>query len=163
MVDAPQPVDPAIGGGDRVDPSGHQPVDPPEHGILLVDQGRDLVLVGGEQGRQRRISAKADHCRGLERLVEARRHRPAGQDVADRLEPARRAAAEPPRRQDMDLDAVEQPGDTGAAIVGDQSDAMPAPHQLFGQGMGRDHMAAGAAGGENIMAGQRHRPLHFTT
>ena len=40
-----QPVDLGIGGGDRVDLRADQPVDPAEHGILLVDQGRDAGRV----------------------------------------------------------------------------------------------------------------------
>ena len=117
-----QPLDLGIGGGDRVDLAGHQPVDPAEHRILLVDQGRDAVALRREQRRERRIAAEADHRRGAEGLVEPRRHRAAGEDVARRPQPADRAAAQPPGREDMDLHALEQARDAGAAIVGDQGD-----------------------------------------
>jgi hypothetical protein len=40
-----QPLDLGIGGGDRVDLAGEQPVDPAEHRILLVEQGRDAVAL----------------------------------------------------------------------------------------------------------------------
>ena len=153
-----EPLDVRIGGGDRVDPARDDPVDPAEHRILLVDQGRDPVALRRHQRGQRRIAAEADHRRRLERLVEPRGHRPAGEDLADRAEPADRPAAQPAGGEDMDRHALEQPGDARAAIVGDQRDAMAAPHQLLGQRMGGDHVPAGAAGGEDVVAAQ-HVPV----
>jgi hypothetical protein len=61
----------------------------------------------------------------------------------------------------MDRNAIEQARNAGAPLVGDQRDMMAAPDQLFGQGVGRNHVAAGASGGENEMP--RHLPLHRTT
>jgi hypothetical protein len=40
---------------------------------------------------------------------------------------------------------------------------VPAPHQLLGQRMGRDHMPPCPAGGENVVPPEHHLPLHFTT
>ena len=61
-------------------------------------------------------------------------------------------------------DALEQAGNARAAVVGDQGDAVPAPHQLLGERVGGDHVAAGAAGGEDIVTGhQVIAPLHLTT
>jgi hypothetical protein len=51
-----QPIDLRIGGRDRIDPAGHQPVDAAEHRILLVHQRRDAITLSGEQRRQRRIA-----------------------------------------------------------------------------------------------------------
>jgi hypothetical protein len=69
----------------------------------------------------------------------------------------------------MRLHAIEQAGDALPALVGHQRHAMPAPHQLGGERMGRHHVAAGAAGGEHEMPGHasntaaHQRLLHFTT
>ena len=44
---------------------------------------------------------------------------------------------------------VEQPGEAGAALVGNQHHPVAAGFELGGKGMGWDHVSAGAAGGEN--------------
>ena len=153
----------SIGGGDRVDFAGQQAVDPAEHGILLVDDGRDLRRAGGEQRRQRRIAAEADHR--LRAMVAYKRARlsPPGHDRSRRLDPAERPAAQPPGGQDMRDHPVEQPGNAGAALVGDQRDVVAARHQLRGERVGRDHMAAGSPGCESEIHPGRQSPLHFTT
>ena len=63
-----------------------EPVDPAEHRILLVEQGRDAVPPCRKQGWECRIAAEADHRRGQEGLVEPERHRPAGQDAPRRID-----------------------------------------------------------------------------
>ena len=97
-------LDLVIGGGDRIDPAGHQPVDPAEHRILLVEQGRDAVAPRGEQGRKGRIAAEADHRRRAEGLVEPRapspgRSRCCAPPCSQPTGPPR----EPPGGEDMDL------------------------------------------------------------
>jgi hypothetical protein len=115
-----EPIDLGVGSGDRVDPAGHQPIDASKHRILFVNQGRDAVALRGEQGRQRRIAAEADHRGRLERLVHAGRHRPARNDVLQRLHPAERATGDAPGGQDVDRHLVEQVRNARAAIVGDE-------------------------------------------
>jgi len=56
-----QAIDLFVSGGDRVDLARHQPVDPAEHRILLVDRGRNAHLARRQQSRERRIAAEADH------------------------------------------------------------------------------------------------------
>ena len=70
---------------------------------------------------------------------------------------------EPPGGQDVDLDVVEQAGDARAAIVGDQRHPMAAQQQFLGERVGRHHMAAGPARGEDIVARHHLSPLHRTT
>ena len=67
-----------------------------------------------------------------------------------------------PRGQHMHLDAREQARNARASGVGDQRNGVAATDQLLGERMRRDHMAAGAAGGEQEEA--FHRCLfHVTT
>src|SRR3546814_3845553 len=61
-----------IGCGDRVDPPREQSVDAAQHGILLMDQGRDAIPLRGEKGRQGGVAAKADHGGRTEGLIKAR-------------------------------------------------------------------------------------------
>jgi hypothetical protein len=68
----------------------------------------------------------------------------------------------------MRLRSVEKTWKTRAALVRHQRDVMAALHKLGRQRMRRNHVAAGAAGGENEMPGDAgnapaHLPLHFTT
>src|SRR3546814_649387 len=102
-----------IGCGDRVDPPREQSVDAAQHGILLMDQGRDAIPLRGEKGRQGGVAAKADHGGRTEGLIKARGHGAAGEDVLQRLDPADRTAAETPGGEDMDLHALEQAGEAG--------------------------------------------------
>ena len=63
----------------------------------------------------------------------------------------------------MRLDTFEQAREAPAPLVSDKRDMMAPFEKLGAQRMGRDHMAAGAAGGEDEVALDDHRPLHFTT
>ena len=49
----------------------------------------------------------------------------------------------------MGRHAVEQAGVALPALIGDQRDGVAAPHQLLAQGVGREHVPAGAAGGQD--------------
>jgi hypothetical protein len=62
----------------------------------------------------------------------------------------------------MRLNAIEQARNARAAFIGDQCNAVPTPCQFLSQRMGRHHMSAGAACGENEVP-LAHRLLHFTT
>ncbi len=56
-----QPVDFGIGGGDRRRRSGQQPIDPAQHRILLVQDGRNSHRIGRQQRWEGGIAAEADH------------------------------------------------------------------------------------------------------
>ena len=106
---ARQPLDLVIGGGDRIDPARHQPVDPAEHRILLVDQRRDAVAPRGEQSRARPDSRRSRSPPRAGRSRRAAAPSPGRSAIAfDRPEPADRPAGQPPGGQDMDLRLVEQ-------------------------------------------------------
>ena len=69
---------------------------------------------------------------------------------------AERAAGEATGGKDMGLDAFEQAGEADAARIADQRDTVAAAHQLFRQRGGGDHVAAGAAGGEDEVTRAAH-------
>ncbi len=153
----------SIGSCDGSDLAGDQPVDAAEHGILLVDDRRDALGEGAEQGRQRRIAAEADDGRGLEAVIELARHAAAFENLPAARDPAADAARQTPGGEHMRLHILEQAGKLRAALVGHQGDAMPARHQLLRDGMGRDHVPARAARRQHIVPEYAHRPLRLTT
>ena len=65
--------------------------------------------------------------------------------------------------QDVNGDVFEQPREAGSAFVGDQQDAVTAAPKLRGQRMGRNHVPAGAPGGQDEIHAVSDSPLHFTT
>jgi hypothetical protein len=137
-----------------------QPVNA-EHGILLVEDGRNPRRAGRKQSREGRIAAEADHRIRPELPIECFGLAPPGDHRANGLQPGDRPAADPPGWQDMDRHVVEQAGNARPALVGDQADAVTAPG--WRQRMGRDHMSAGAAGRQNHIHAASFSPLHFTT
>ena len=99
-------------------------------------------------------------CSARDRLLrEARESLPRLVETAQAL--VRAASPNPPGRQDVDWDILEQGRDPCSARIGDQADAMAALLQLCGERMRRDHMAAGSAGGEDDI--HARSPLHLTT
>jgi len=62
----------------------------------------------------------------------------------------------------MGLHAIEQAGDARTPLIGNECDAVPAAHQLGRQRVRRDHMDPGAAGRENEVANDAHRPFQRT-
>ena len=154
-----QPLGLGIGSGDCVHAPRHQPIDPPQNGILLVHGRRDLFRKGGRQRRECRIAAKADHGRRLERTIQFTRHRAAAPHLTRRPRPTERTACQPTGRKDMGLHAIEQAGKTHAALVTDQRNPMAPAHQLFRQRSGRNHVPSGPAGGEHKMPSAAHAAL----
>jgi hypothetical protein len=143
-----QSVDFSIGRRDRGGRSGQQAVDPAQHRILFMQDGGNPHRIGGEQRWKGRISAEADHRVGGELAIERLGLAPPGEHREKCLDPADESAAQPARGQDMGRHILEQRRDLRSAIVGDQHHAMAARLQLCGKRMGRDHMPAGAPGGE---------------
>ena len=159
-----QPLGLVIARRDRIDAARDQPVDAAQHRVLLVQRGRDALRERGEQRRQRGIAAEADHGGGLEGSVQLARHRAARPHLSRGRQPAQRALhLEAPGGEDVRLDAFEQPRKLHPARVADQRDTMPAPGQLGRQRGGGDHVATGAAGGEDVMLRAAHPWPHFTT
>ena len=148
-----------IGGGDRVDPAGHQPVDPAEHRILLVDQGRDAVAPRREQGREGRIAAEADHRRGQEGLVEPQRHRPPGHD---RLRTALSQPTGPPASRPAGRiwtwTLSNRPGMRAPRSSVISATRCPRRSNSSASAWAGHHMAAGAARGEDIVARHHSEP-----
>ena len=149
----------------RVDAARHQAVDPAEHGVLLVDQRRDAVAARRQQGRAAPDSRRSRPPPRPEAAVEPQRHRRGRSRTApSAAEPAERAAGEPAGGKDMDLDRCRTaPGIRRAAIVGDQGDAVRrAASSSSASACGREHVPAGAAGGEDVVARHAHpsRSIH---
>ena len=158
-----QPVDLVISNADRHRIAGKQAIDPAQHRILLVEHGRDVERAGREQGRKGGIAAEADHRVGTMIAIDVLRLRPPADDGVQGLEPADRTAAEPAGRKDMDRHVLEQAREARAAVVGDEQHLVPARLQFGGERVGRDHMSAGPAGGQDEVHVVSDSPLHFTT
>ena len=143
--------------------AGEQPVDPAQHRILFVQDRRNVERACGKQRRKGRIAAEADHRVGRELAVQRLGLPPPGEHRARRLEPADRPAAQPSGRQDVGRHILEQRRDLRPALVGDQHHAMAARLQLGGERVGRNHMPAGAPGGQSDVHPLNLSPPHFTT
>ena len=97
-----QPVDLVISGGDRRRFAGQQPVDPAEHGILLVQawSGCASRSPRAAPGRPDSRRSRPPRPAGCSRYSRFASRRPAITDTR-RLEPADRPAAEPPGGKDV--------------------------------------------------------------
>ena len=128
---------------------GQHAVGPAEHGILLVQHGREAGALGGIDRRHRGIAAEAHDEGRAQTDHEAARLEIAPQELRDALGAAQQAAAGKPRRRDAeDLDRRQAVAEAAAAAVGDQDHAPAAVDEGAGQRLRRKHMAAGAPGGE---------------
>jgi hypothetical protein len=149
--------------GDRGRIAGEQAIDPAEHRILFMQHGRDAHRAGGEQRGECGIAAEPDDRVGPVLAIKRFRPRSALQHRTRGLEPADRPAAEPPGRQNLHRNVLEQAGEARSAPVGDQQDSVPADLQFRRKRVGRDHVATGAPGSEYEVHAVRLSPLHLTT
>ena len=142
---------PAKAGRDRAHARRQHAVGAAHHGVLLVDDGRDAAQRRGEQRRNGRIAAEADHHRGLE----PRQHEP-GLEHAVAQHACRSCASENglrPRMVALGMTCTALAAETrrhGArrANRSTSSTATSRLRQRRGQRLGRKQMAAGAAGGD---------------
>ena len=152
--------------GDHLDPRREAAVDPPEHAVLLVDQPRDLQGPRRQHRRQRRVAAEArDH----RRTVAAHRHQRPGGAGGDRERGRhpldRRALREGGGRGRPPLHRVrEAAGVAGAAGVGGERHPPAVRQHLLGQRLRREHVPAGAAGGDDeVRRVQRAGPPNMSS
>ena len=138
--------------------AGQQPVGAAQHRVLFVDGGAHAGEAGGEHGRHRGVAAEADHgirCQALQQgpcLQGAPgQFRGAAQAGDDTL------SGDGPGTDTVGLDGAEVAAQVAAPAVGDQGQADTAPGQLGGQGLGREHVPAGAAGGQHHQVRPRGR------
>ncbi len=134
-----------------------------EHGILLVQDGRDPHAARREQGGNGRIAAEADDRIGPSLLVQHPRLAPSGEKRTHAANQAERALRQPAGRKDVHGNALEEAGETCAAVVGDQQHAMSALPQFRRERVRGDHVAPGASCGQNEVHAVTLSPLHFTT
>ncbi len=136
-------------GGNPLDAPRKEAVGASQHGVLLVDHGRNAELAGRQHCRQRGIATEADHRLGIEpaqqtvRLDDADRHpdqAPGG---------LQQPAAEPPRPYHRDVDAGQRGGEGIGAPIGGEVHRRAARNKLLGERLRRKQMSAGAAGGEH--------------
>ena len=153
------PQDIWISGGNRIDRTRSEPVDPAQYRILFVDDGRNIAAIGREQRRISRVTAKADDRRWLECFVKLHRHAATFENGACTTDPAARILGDTAGGKNMDLSFIDHAGNFLAARIGDQCHAMAAQDQLPRQRIGRDHMPAGAASREHIMFGKTHTAI----
>jgi hypothetical protein len=150
------------GRGNAADARREQPVGAAEDGVLLVKQRRHTLPRRCKHGRHRGIAAEA-HCRGGRELPQQ----------AARFERAQRQLrgahdlAQQPRTEAAGANAVErharEPLAEGlSAAVGEERHREAARHELARQGLGRKHVAPGAAGSEDDGCGYR-RSGHVST
>ena len=103
----------------------------------------------GQQRRDGRIAAEADHHRGLEpRQLEPGLEHAVAQHAAGPRQRERIAAADRRARDDVDAGRRERAGVARGARVGHQLDRDAALAERRRQRLGRKQMAAGAAGGD---------------
>ena len=117
-----------------------------------------------EQRRKGRIAAEADHRVGPVLAVE-RLGLAAARAITD-AHALSQPIGPPPSRPAGRMctgTSSNSAGEARAALVGDQQHAMAALLQLRGERMGRDHVPAGASGGQNEIHAVTLSPLHFTT
>ena len=117
--------------------------------------------LAGEHRGHRGVAAEADHHVAAQRLEQAARLEHAEAELERALELAKRAAS----GQGAGADAVgfdlRQVGtEPAAAPVGDERHLEPAAEQFPGQRLGREHVPAGAPGGQDDTP-RRRAPERF--
>ncbi len=121
-----------------------------EHGVLFVQDGLDAGALGRQHRRDRSVAAEADHDRGRQAAQDGARLEPAAHQLQRAARPRHQAAAGQAAGADvMHLDLGLAVAEALAARIGDERHAAAARDQLAGQRLGREHVAAGAAGGEH--------------
>ncbi len=132
----------------RADRRGQHAVGAAQDGVLFMDQGRAARGHGGDQGRGRRIAAEAhDHVRADAGEGGLRLPHPL-EDGQARLQQADGAAAGRGVQRQTFLGG-KGVGVLLAARIGGQHHAPAARGQFAGQGLGGEHMAASAPGGDD--------------
>ena len=138
------------GAGDGGGAAGEQAVGAAHDGVLLVQHGGAAGGRCGQQRRQRRIAAEADHDRrvqSLEGLAGLQHAAPDGEARAAHAERIAGAIGGGGEGDDLLGRKITRIG--RAAVVGGQHDAPAARDQHFGQGLRREEVAARAAGGDD--------------
>ena len=117
----------------------------------------------GEQGGNGGVAAEADHRIRPSLFIQHPRLAPSGQERTHAADETDRALGQTSGRKDVYGNALEEAGETGAAIVGDEQNAVPALPQFRRERVRGDHMAPGASCGQNEVHAVTLSPLHFTT
>ena len=124
-------------GGDRRDPRGKQPIGPPDHGILLVNERRNVAQCSCRDGRNGGISAEphdgcrldpAENAQGLDEPQSESRRRAAQRNGI--------AAAQSFACDNVHLPRGKFAAVTLGAVVGREIDGNASPRKHLGQGFG---------------------------
>jgi hypothetical protein len=146
--------DPVERDGDRPRARRHQPIGTAEHGVLLVQDHAQAAARGGHDRGYRGVATEADHDIGPHFLEQAARLKVAHAQADHALQPFDGAGPGHAGGADvMSLDLGQFRAESAAAPVGDQGHAQAPGNQFPGQRLGREHVAARAAGRQDHALG----------
>jgi hypothetical protein len=126
------------------------------HGVLFVQQGRDIVALRGGEWRNGRISAEPDNHCGIEAAKQSPRLHVAQAKTREVAQARDQPLAGNAARCDaMHLHLRQPVAEAAATLIGREIDLKATRQQRPRQRFRREHMAAGAAGRQQD-AGRNH-------